>query len=423
MDSFITEQALRREAIRRRLEGESRRAICLALDRSLRWFDKWWAEYRRNPETDFADRSRAPHRSPHRMPTSVVQAVLAIRQTLEQATTPQTRYGLIGARAIWARLKELHLSPLPSEPTIQRILAQHHLTHPLGASSSVAYYPWPLAWDVNAILATDIITKHLHGGAEIQNFHTIDHFSHAVCLTQHLDKTSRTSCAHLLKTWAVLGLPSLQQFDNEGAFCGGHTHPHILGQVVRLCLFCGVEPLFTPYYEPKRNYQIESFHSLWVSSFWSRHQFATLGEVEAETVLFRRWYMKQYYPPALSGQTPAQVRRGAKVRVLSARLRQVIPQGRLPLTAGRIHFLRKVDQSGAIEILNEVWRLGSKWSGEYVRATINTAEQTISFWHQASTEAGWQRIKTRQFVLKETIHALRPEFRRNCARCRECLPG
>jgi len=423
MDSNTNEQALRREAIRRRLEGESRGAICHALDRSLRWVDKWWAEYRQNPHTDFASRSRSPHRSPQQLPARVVQAVLALRQLLEQATTPQTRYGLIGAHAIWARLKQLRVSPLPSVPTIQRILAQQHLTHPLGAGASAAYYPWPKAWDINAIFATDIITKHLRGGSEIQNFHTIDHSSHAVCLTQHLDKTSRTCCVHLLKTWASLGLPEMQQFDNEGAFCGGHTHRRVLGQVVRTCLFCGVEPLFTPYYEPKRNYQIESFHSLWVSSFWSRHEFTTICEVEAETVLFRRWYMYQYYPPALSGQTIAQVRRGASVRRLSARLRSLIPQGRLPLTEGRIHFLRKVDPNGAIEILNEVWRLGSKWSGEYVRATINTQEQTIAFWHQASAEAGWQLIKTRRFVIKEAVHALRPEFRRNCARCRDCLPG
>jgi hypothetical protein len=311
-DINTNEQALRREAIRRRLEGQRRTAICQALDRSLRWFDKWWAEYRQNPRTDFASRSRAPHRSPQQMPASVVQAVVTMRQLLEQAATPQTRYGLIGARAIWARLKQLHLSPLPSEPTIQRILAQHQLTHPLGAGSSTAYYPWPEAWDVNAILATDIITKHVRGGAEIQNFHTIDHYSHAVCMTQHLNKTSRTSCDHLLHSWATLGLPSLHQFDNESVFCGGYTHPHVLGQVVRLCLFCGIEPLFTPYYEPKRNYQIESFHSLWVSGFWSRHEFANLDEVKAEVALFRHWYTYHYYPPALAGQTPAQVRRGAR---------------------------------------------------------------------------------------------------------------
>lgn len=423
MTMNTNEQALRREAIRRRLQGERRRDICRDLNRATSWFDKWWAHYRQNPATNFADRSRAPHHSPQQMPAHVVAAVLAVRQLLEAAANPSTRYGLIGARAIWAYLKELQLSPLPSHRTIQRILAEHQLTHPLGTASSTAYYPWPLAQHVNAILATDIITKHLRGGEEIQNFHTIDHFSHAVCLTQHLDKTSRTSRMHLLHSWAQLGLPCLQQFDNEGAFCGGHTHRHILGQVVRSCLFCGVEPLFTPYYEPKRNFQIESFHSVWVSSFWSRHQFATISEVEAETPIFRRWYMYHYYPPALNGQTPAQVRRGSDVRLLSAGLRHLIPEGRLPLTAGRIHFMRKVDSTGVIELLNHVWRLGLRWSGEYVRATINTQEQSIGFWHQANAEAPWELIKTRRFAVEEPVHALLPEFRRNCTRCRDYLPG
>jgi putative transposase len=423
MTMNTTEQDLRREAIRRRVQGERPRDICRDLNRSRSWFDKWWADYRHNPQTTFADRSRSPLHSPHQTAPAIVQAVVSVRVMLEQAATPQTRYGLIGARTVQATLKQLHLWPVPSERTIQRILADNHLTHPLGASSSTAYYPWPRAQHVNAIFATDIITKHLRGGEEIQNFHTIDHYSHAVCMTQHLDKTSRTSCLHLLKTWAALGLPCLQQFDNEGAFCGGHTHRHVIGQVVRTCLFCGVEPLFTPYYDPKRNYQIESFHSLWVSGFWSRHEFSTLSEVQAEAPLFRRWYMYHYEPPILSGQTPAKVRCGACVQRLNARLGHLIPEGHVPLTAGRIHFLRKVDSSGAIEVLNEVWQVGTKWSGEYVRATIDTAQQTIGFWQQATAEAAWRLIKRRRFAVEEPVHALLPEFRRNCTRCRDCLPG
>jgi putative transposase len=423
MSMTTNEQSLRREAIRRRLQGQRRCDICRDLNRATSWFDKWWAAYRQNPTTNFADHSRAPHHSPHQMPAHVVAAVLALRQVLEAGATPTTRYGLIGAHAIRTRLKELHLSPLPSEPTIQRILAEHGLTHPLGAATSAARYPWPLAWEVNAIFATDIITKHLRAGVEIQNFHTIDHYSHAVCLTQHLDKTSRTSRLHLLQSWAKLGLPFLHQFDNEGSFVGGHTHAHLIGQVVRLCLFCGVEPLFTPYYEPKRNHQIESFHAVWVSGFWSRHEFGTLAEVQAEAPIFWRWYMYHYYPPALNGQSPAQVRRGLRLRRLTAGLRRLIPEGRLPLTAGRIHFMRKVDPTGTLEVLNEVWRLGRKWSGEYIRATINTAEQTIAFWHQATAETAWQLIKTRRFGLEEPVHALLPEFRRKCTRSRDCLPG
>jgi putative transposase len=418
-----SEQALRQEAIRRHLQGERRCDICRDLGRSLPWFDKWWAVYRRNPTTDFADHSRAPHISPQRLPPHIAPAVLAVRRTLEAADTPATRYGLIGHRAIQRELERLGVRPVPSLATIQRILAAHGLTHPRGAACEEAYYPWPSAWAVNAIHATDIITRHLRGGTEIANFHTIDHYSYAVVLTQHLDKTSTTACGHLLHNWTSLGLPHLHQFDNEGAFCGGQTHARVLGQVVRLCLFCGIEPIFTPVYDAKRNYQIETFHSLWVTAFWSRQAFGNLAQVRAEAPHFVRWYHTRYQPPALAGKRPSQVRRGAPIVRLTAALRLLIPHGRLPITEGRIHFMRKVDGAGQIALLNEVWPVGQAWSGEYVRATINTAEQTLTLWHQADESAAWRRLKTRQFRLKEEVHDLLPGFRRNRIRCREYWPG
>ncbi len=53
--------------------------------------------------------------------------------------------------------------------------------------------------------------------------------------------------------------------------------------------------------------------------------------------------------------------------------------------------------------------------GEYVRATVDTAQHTLTLWHQADAEAVWRLIKTRQFRLKETIHAVLPQLRRNNA--------
>jgi hypothetical protein len=251
------------------LAGESRRDICADLGQSRRWFDKWRAEFEQDPRIDFADRSRAPHHSPHQIPNEVVRAVVTVRKTFEAAATVETKYGLIGPRAIQARLKTLGIPP-PSLATIQRILQTQGLTHPIGNGNDAAYYPWPIAWEVNAIHATDIITRHIRGGEKIENVHTIDHYSHAVALSQYLTKSSPIICEHLVATWSKLGLPQIEQLDNEGAFCGGHTHPHILGRVVRLCLreACGIEPFFTPYYEAKRNYQIEIFHSVWAGGFW-----------------------------------------------------------------------------------------------------------------------------------------------------------
>ncbi len=85
--------------------------------------------------------------------------------------------------------------------------------------------------------------------------------------------------------------------------------------------------------------------------------------------------------------------------------------------------MRKVDTKGQIELLNEPWLLGVRWIGEYVRATINTTEQQISFWHQADATSDWRLLKTRQFRLSETVQPLRPEFRRKRTRCREYWPG
>lgn len=416
-----SEQELRREAIRRRLSGERRIDICRDLGRSLRWFDKWWSAFTRDPHLDFADRSRAPLIRPTTTPWEMEQLIVELRERMESADC-----GLIGARAIAGQLVDLKVTPRPSQRTIQRILARHGLTHSLGAASDRAYYPWLPVWQINAVQATDIITKHIRGGAEIQNFHTLDLFSHAAVLSQHTDKSSATACDHLLKAWETLGIPCIHQFDNEGAFCGGHTHPRIIGRVVRLCLLCGVEPFFIPVRDPDRNCEIETFHSLWCQAFWTRQTFSDIDDVARKSPGFSQWYHHTYRPPRLEGKTPAQMRTGKIMGKLDRQVRRLIPDyhtERLPVTAGRFHIMRKVDSAGSVDFLNERWLVGAKWIGEYVRATVNTAQQTLSISHKASDEAEWKVIRTRIFRIKESVHDLLPPFRRNRARCRGYLPG
>lgn len=409
------EQQLRMEAIRRRLNGERRRDICRDLGRSTRWFDKWWAEFRRNPRSDLSDRSRAPICHSRGTTPEFERMVTTVRQAFEAGS-----HGLIGPRAIREKLMDLNVSPVPSETTIQRILTRHQLTHRRDVAD--VYYPWPRAWEVNAVHATDIITKHLQGGAEVQNFHTIDLFTQAVVLTQHADKTSLTAARHVLVCWKKLGFPWLHQFDNEGSFCGGHTHPHILGRIVRLCLWCGVEPIFTPIYDAKRNYQIETFHSLWCQAFWSRQRFVDLAHVQKAIPAFTRWYHHDYHPRCLNGRTPAQMRANLTISTLTPDLRRLIPD-RLPVVAGRIHFMRKVDPSGHIEFLNERWLVGSRWIGEYVRATVNTANQSLTISHKTDDTTSWHVLRSRIFRIRETVHDILPPFTRNRARCRDYLPG
>lgn len=148
-----------------------------------------------------------------------------------------------------------------------------------------------------------------------------------------------------------------------------------------------------------------------------------MTHVRSEVPLFEHWYHYSYRPPILGGRTAAQVRRGVDVLRLTPELRRLIPQGRLPITAGRIHFMRRVDATGHIELLNEAWSGGQKWIGEYVRATINTATQGLTIWSKANGQSDWHLLKERAFRIKEPVQSLLPAFRRNPARCREYLPG
>ena len=422
------EAGLRREAVRRYLQGESPTEIARDLRRSRQWVYVCQWRYDANPQTDFADASHAPHQSPQQTAPEVERLIVALRRELEAAESDEMPYGLIGAREIQARLEGLRIDPLPSAATIQRILAKQGLTHALGPGGASAYYPYPLAWAADALHATDIVVRYLRRQHKVYNFHSIDVFTHRVALTPMLDNSSATACAHLCKAWEILGLPRIQQLDNEGAFCGGHTHPRVIGKVVRLCLLCGSEPFFTPIYEPQRNHWVENFHALWDMAFWRRRCFTSLAHQQAEQPKFEHWYRQVYRPPALNGATIAQFTHDMTFHTLTPDLAALLPDyttgsPRLPLTAGYIHIMRKVKADGTVELLNDVWLVGRRWAGEYVRATIDLTHHQIAFWHQADATSPVHLLLKRVFRPKECIHDLRPPFQRNCKRSRDCLPA
>src|SRR5262249_48954149 len=129
------------------------------------------------------------------------------------------------------------------------------------------------------------------------------------------------------------------------------------GEFVRLCLYGGSEPVFPPPGEPKRNWLVEGLKGLWVRGFWERSPFRSVAGGGRKSRQFVQWYMSRYCPPALSGLPPAQPRRGRKPQRLRARQLRAVPAA-LPITAGRLHFIRQVSPEGTIRILGERWRAG-----------------------------------------------------------------
>jgi len=151
-------------------------------------------------------------------------------------------------------------------------------------------------------------------------------------------------------------------------------------------LYLGIEPIFLPVGEPKRNSVVERLHGLWSQTFWRTDRFDTLAEVRQAAPQFVRFYMKCYHPVALQGATPSQAEEQVKRRQVTAEQVAMLPR-ELPLTAGRVHFVRLVTAQGQITLLNETWSVGKRLAGQYVWATINTQRRRLQAYHRQSERA------------------------------------
>lgn len=324
--------------------------------------------------------------------------MVRIRRRLEHA-----KVGLIGFKAIRREWEWRYRGqPLPSRSTIYNILHEAGLLRaPRGCA---AYCPQPTATTQFVLHAMDWTLRYLEGGAKVYAFHTVTLPARAIHQTISRDKRSTTACSHLLDACQRLGLPDGLQVDNDAAFNGNRKVPRVFSPFVRLALYLGIELIFIPFGEAKRNGVVERLNGLWSQSFWKRRHFGSIAHVQRASPVFVRWYAEEYLEPS---SAPA-----VKVRRLTKRQRQALPNA-LPITAGRVHFERLVDEQGDIALLNETWHIDRRLAGQYVWATIVTHEQRLTIYHQRSAQQPLRRIKTFRYEIAEPVRPLRPEFRRS----------
>jgi hypothetical protein len=100
-------------------------------------------------------------------------------------------------------------------------------------------------------------------------------------------------------------------------------------------------------------------------------------------------------------------------RLTKLRPRQIqqLPEN-LPLTAGRLHFIRKVDESGEIDILKEHWRVSKTLAGKYVWATIDLSKKELLIYGRQSLRTRPRQIKQFAYEINEPVRGLLPEYRR-----------
>ena len=393
----------RRQAIRWWLKGVKAKRILELVERSRCWLSKWQNRFIQHGMAGLHSHSRRPHHTPSACPPRIVRLIIQTRRRLLKRPV-----GLRGARSIRRELHPVLGSQTPSLATINRVLQAHGLTARV-SHTHPAYCPKPLNTVTGTLQAMDWTCRYLEAGPKVYAFHTLNLRTRACAQTIAADKSTPTVIQHCLNTWKLLGIPQFLQLDNDAAFCGGYKAPRVFGQFVRLCLYLGIELIFLPVAEPERNGEVEELNGLWGHAFWERRRVASHGRVRQASPAFVHWYMTAYAPPHLNGLTPQQAQRRERRHCLTATQIAHLP-ATLPITAGRIHFVRQVQADGTVTFLNETWKVGKRRAGLYLWATLITHCRRLEIWYQRSAQHEWRLLKTYRYELPVTVTRLRPEF-------------
>jgi len=374
------ELAARQRAISLRLAGRSVKYICAALGRVEAWFYKWWRRYLEDGPDGLYDLTRANHHVAQRIPPDLERAILSVRRRLQVHATPATRYSLIGATAILNELKALGIRPLPSERTIERVLERNGLTAPrvrLAPLLPRQEYPGPQARASNELHEVDLVGPIYLKGSGHRYYVWVgkDVFDGAVCLRLADSRRMDEVLWFLGECWKDLGLPEQAQFDNARELAGWGPSARTLSRVIRLCLRHGVGPVFIPEGEPQFNGSVENFNG-WFQEPLFQRRFQRPGDLRRELARLQEAVNTQHAHPRLGGKTPAQHRRGLRLRKLPASF--VVPTSRLLLAAGRVTFIRRVSVAGTVAVLSQSFRVGKRHRGLYLRLVVDTGRGTLT---------------------------------------------
>ncbi|HKB41423.1 MAG TPA: hypothetical protein VKD72_33665 [Gemmataceae bacterium] len=374
------ELAARHRAITRRLTGRPVRAIGAAGGRSAVWFRTWWGRYLQAGTEGLYDLTRANHHVAQRISPELERAILSVRRRLQAHATPGTRYCLIGAPAILAELRNLGVRPLPCERTVERVLGRNNLTAPrlrLAPLLPRQEYPGPQARASNDLHEVDLVGPVYLQGRSHRYYIWVgkDAFDGAVCLRLAGSRRRDEVLWFLGECWKDRGIPEQVQFDNARELSGWGPAARTLSRVIRLCLRFGASPVFVPEGEPQFNGGVENFNGWFQEPLFDR-RFRRPGDLRRELARLQEAVNTQHVHPRLGGKTPAQHRRGLRLRKLPGSF--VVPMERLPLAEGHVTFIRRVSVSGTVAVLSQTLRVGKRHRGLYLRLVVDTGRGTLT---------------------------------------------
>jgi hypothetical protein len=329
---------------------------------------------------------------------------------LEAEAQDKDKLGYIGANAISGQLQTSGCQFVPSISTIERVLHRAGVTRPwIPKSDTEIRYPHLSPTAAHQLTQVDIVPHYLTGGESIACFNSIDVVSRHPAGKQYTGKRSVDAQDFLVHTWHELGLSEYLQMDNESCFSGGYKHPGVIGKAVRLALFVGIQPIFSPFYHPESNGFVERFHQDYSAFVWEKEHLENLAAVRQRSALFFSNYRNSHHHSALAGKSPLEVHQATPVRRLPANF--TLPDI-LPITSGQVHFMRAVDKNRNVLILNKTWSAGLGVPNQGVWATLSLTPKgaALRIYDSAPDTPGRRCLAVHPFPLNEPVLPLQSQF-------------
>lgn len=397
-----TLQAERETSIHLRHAGLETAEIAARLDRSAQWVRKWWRRFQKGGWAGLSGQSRAPHCHGTELPETVKQAVRQTRSELEAKAAAGDGLKHIGSLAIRTCLQQKKIKPLPSTSSIERILRKAEMTRPRQKTAPLVY-PRLRPGAAHVLYQVDHAPHYLKGGEQVYNFNAIDVVSRYPTGKVLTRRRAKDACAFLLHVWQEIGIPRYTQVDNEACFSGGFTHPHVLGQCVRLALLGGTELLFSPVNHPQSNGTVERLHQAYRKHVWEDTYLADVAAVDRQGKQFFTLYREREDHAALAGETPRQRHEQDSVQKVPATF--WLPEGKLPIYAGRLHFMRQVKPGGKVSVLNVDWALSDndRKQGVWVTIDLKPEGSQLLIYDEAPDILERQLLAAHPFPVKESV--------------------
>lgn len=371
------EHRKRIEAVKRYYSGQKPSCIFKSLAKTKRWFYFWLKRYNPKDENWYKDKPKTPKVIHNKIAKETETLICNVRDKLAN-----TKYSQIGALAIQWQLEKLGLPEVPIW-TINRILKRNKLVRkPEIYEKRSKLYPKIEVTLPNVLHQLDLVGPRYIGKGKANkffSFNLIDIFSNAIKIKPYLGKRDIFATELLVSAWQKLGIPKYLQLDNELSLKGSNRHPRTFGEVIKLCLYLGVEIIFVPEAEPWRQGVIEKFNDVYDKTFFRTQIFKDFTHLNRESLVFENFHNDHHRYAKLKGRAPWAVHTSITRKVLPKSFD--LHKRYIPFKDGKVSFIRLTDEKGNARFFTETFKVGKDLPNEYVKGTIFTRPNLLKFYY------------------------------------------